>query len=51
MTILISALIAVAIGAGCRLTEIPLPAPPRLEGALLIVAMSFGVVAGASLIN
>lgn len=39
--------LGMAIGVGCRLTDIPLPAPPRLPGALLVVAMTLGVLAGA----
>ncbi|UXA48796.1 XapX domain-containing protein [Xanthomonas prunicola] len=27
-------------GIGCRLLKLPLPVPPRLTGALLVVAMS-----------
>jgi XapX domain-containing protein len=34
--------LAFAIGAVCRLTAVPLPAPPVLIGALLVVAMSVG---------
>lgn len=30
------------IGAGCRWFDLPLPAPPRLVGALLVVAMTVG---------
>jgi XapX domain-containing protein len=30
------------IGAGCRLFDIPVPAPPRIVGALLVVAMTLG---------
>lgn len=30
------------IGAGCRWFDIPLPAPPRIVGALLVVAMTLG---------
>lgn len=30
------------IGAGCRWFDIPLPAPPKLVGALLVVAMTIG---------
>ena len=30
------------IGAGCRWFDLPLPAPPRLVGALLVVAMTAG---------
>ena len=37
-------LLAFAIGVGCRLGSIPLPAPPVLIGALLVVAMSAGYV-------
>ncbi|PWG63510.1 DUF1427 family protein [Sediminicurvatus halobius] len=35
-------LLGLAIGAGCRWFDIPLPAPPRLVGALLVVAMTLG---------
>lgn len=30
------------IGLGCRWFDLPLPAPPRLVGALLVVAMTLG---------
>lgn len=33
------------IGAGCRWFDVPLPAPPRLVGALLVVAMTSGFLA------
>ena len=33
------------IGAGCRWLDIPLPAPPKLMGALLVVAMTLGYMA------
>jgi NAD(P)H dehydrogenase (quinone) len=32
----------VAIGAACRWFDIPSPAPPKLVGALLVVAMTMG---------
>jgi XapX domain-containing protein len=35
-------LVALAIGAGCRALDLPSPAPPRIEGALLVVAMTAG---------
>jgi len=38
----ISVLLAFLIGAGCRWFEIPVPAPPRLFGALLIIAITGG---------
>lgn len=34
--------LGLAIGAGCRWFDVPLPAPPRLVGALLVVAMTVG---------
>jgi XapX domain-containing protein len=44
---LIGLTVGLLIGAGCRYFDIPSPAPPRLIGALLLVAMTLGfVVAG-----
>lgn len=41
-----SALIGIAlgllIGAGCRWFDLPLPAPPKLTGAMLVVFMTLG---------
>jgi len=36
--------LGLAIGIGCRLLDIPLPAPPKLVGALLVLAMTLGYV-------
>jgi XapX domain-containing protein len=36
--------VGLLIGAGCRYFDIPSPAPPRLIGALLLVAMTLGFV-------
>ena len=30
------------IGAGCRWFDLPLPAPPKIVGALLVVFMTLG---------
>jgi XapX domain-containing protein len=35
-------LLALMIGAGCRWLDIPAPSPPKLVGALLVVAMTIG---------
>ena len=35
-------LLGLAIGAACRRLDIPLPAPPSLPGALLVVSMTLG---------
>jgi XapX domain-containing protein len=43
-------LLAFAIGAVCRWIEIPLPAPPRLTGALLVVAITVGFLAADRLL-
>ena len=48
MKIALSLLLAPAIGVACRLAAIPLHAPPRLVGALLVVAMTLGFL-GADL--
>lgn len=44
MKLLIGAVLAFLIGAGCRFFDIPAPAPPALQGALLVVAMTFGYI-------
>lgn len=33
------------IGVGCRWFDLPLPAPPRIVGALLVVTMTLGFLA------
>lgn len=39
---LIGIVLGFVIGAGCRWFDLPLPAPPRIVGALLVVAMNLG---------
>ena len=41
---LIAVALALLIGAACRWFEIPVPAPPRFFGALLILAVTLGYV-------
>lgn len=43
----IGLVVGVLIGAGCRHFDIPSPAPPRLIGAFLLVAMTLGFVAAS----
>jgi XapX domain-containing protein len=38
-------LLGLLVGAGCRWFDIPSPAPPRLIGAALLLAMTLGFVA------
>ncbi|QRM31613.1 DUF1427 family protein [Microvirga sp. VF16] len=42
VALLAGLLMAFAIGAFCRWFDIPSPAPPRVVGALLVVAMTIG---------
>jgi XapX domain-containing protein len=39
---LLAILLGVLIGAGCRWFDVPVPSPPRLLGALLVVAITLG---------
>ena len=48
--IVLGLLLGVAIGAGCRWFDIPVPSPPRLVGALLVVAMTVGYTATDKLV-
>ena len=41
---IIGLLLGLMVGAGCRLFDIPSPAPPRLIGACLLLAMTVGFV-------
>lgn len=43
--------LALLIGMGCRLLEIPLPAPTRWQGALLVLAITSGFLAGDRLLG
>lgn len=45
MKIALGLLLGVAIGVICRLASLPLPAPPVLTGALLVVSMTLGYIA------
>lgn len=42
MKIALGLLLAFAIGVVCRLAGIPVPAPPAILGALLVLAMTVG---------
>lgn len=41
---IIGILLGLAIAAGCRWLDLPVPAPPTIVGALLVVAMTVGFV-------
>lgn len=42
MKIFVGFIIAFLLGVTCRLLQIPLPAPPNLLGALLVLTITFG---------
>jgi XapX domain-containing protein len=46
----IAFIIALLIGAGCRWFAIPVPSPPKLIGALLVLTMTVGYLATDRLI-
>jgi len=43
--LLLGIALGLAIGFGCRWFDIPLPSPPNLVGALLVVSMTLGFIA------
>lgn len=44
-------LLGLAIGAACQKLDLPLPAPPKLEGAALVVLMTLGFLATDFVLN
>lgn len=42
MKVVVGLVVGFLIGAGCRYFDIPVPSPPVLPGALLVVAMTLG---------
>ena len=51
MTAVFGLLLGLTIGAGCRYFDLPLPAPPTLVGALLVVFMTSGFVLTDALLS
>ena len=51
MSAAIGLVLGFAIGAACRWFNIPSPAPPRIAGALLVVAMTLGFLAADHLVR
>ena len=47
----IGLLIGFALGAGCRFFDIPVPSPPKLLGALLVVATTVGYMTADKLLT
>jgi XapX domain-containing protein len=49
--LLIAIALGLGIGCACRWFDLPLPAPPKLVGALLVVAMTAGFVGANHLLG
>lgn len=49
IVLLAGVLMALGTGIGCRMVDLPLPAPPTLRGALLVAAMTLGYLLGERL--
>lgn len=48
---IVGLLLGFLIGIGCRWFDLPLPAPPRIVGALLVVAMTLGFIGADALLT
>ncbi|MEM7055172.1 MAG: DUF1427 family protein [Pseudomonadota bacterium] len=46
LSLVIAITLGLLIGFICRWFDLPLPAPPKLVGALLVVAMTLGFITG-----
>jgi len=42
--------VGLAVGSACRLFDIPSPAPPRVIGAVILIAMTLGFIAGGRIV-
>jgi XapX domain-containing protein len=50
MKILIGLIVSFLIGVSCRYFDVPVPSPPVLPGALLVLAMTLGYTAADRLV-
>jgi len=51
MKVLIGLVVSVIVGAGCRFFDVPVPSPPVIPGALLVLAMTLGYSGTDRLLN
>lgn len=49
--LIIAIALGLGIGTGCRWFDLPLPAPPKLIGALLVLAITGGFVGAGHLLG
>ena len=51
MKLLIGVFVSFLVGVGCRYFDIPVPSPPVIPGALLVLAMTIGYASANTLLN
>ncbi len=51
MKLVIGVVISFIVGVGCRYFDIPVPSPPVIPGALLVLAMTVGYSSTNALLN
>ena len=51
MKLLIGIVVSFVVGMGCRYFDIPVPSPPVIPGALLVLAMTIGYSSTNALLN
>ena len=51
MKVMIGLVISFIVGAGCRFFDIPVPSPPFIPGALLVLAMTVGYSSTNAVLN
>jgi len=49
--LLVSIALGLGIGVACRWFDLPLPAPPKLVGALLVLAITLGFIGTGHLLQ
>lgn len=49
ISVIIGIVLGLFIGFICRWFDLPLPAPPKLVGSLLVLAMTLGFILGSSI--
>jgi XapX domain-containing protein len=51
MKLLIGVVVSFVVGLGCRYFDVPVPSPPAVPGALLVLAMTIGYSSTNALLN
>jgi XapX domain-containing protein len=49
--VVVGLVLGLVIGAACRFFDIPVPSPPKLVGALLVLSMTIGYVTADRLLG